>query len=274
MKDIYLDDVMKHILFPLAGVDDWFRHTTDKIGSIFLIRNKDPNVAISAEKFTIYNQGIETEGNILLHVTGKYINWSPEDAYTYIDIDGKRWQDIEAMNYIPHSIKNDYNNKIIEIARKYKLVEKVVNAMRQEIRDATSFKNLLNKFDMADIRQTYEFFVSDRLDPGKYIKGLRDKNIVSPSLDYDGYEKALQVPDIINYDFIWDKYKEKDYLRIITTGRKASQIKIHLLETYFPKTTDEVANEIIELQRELASIHNNPESYGIDRKVLAKDGFK
>ena len=81
------------LLFPNYGETDWFRHTTDNEGAKFIVNDITPKVTIAAEKLSQSSISAETDGNILMHVKGKYIAWFPFDVYSSTDINGMRWID-------------------------------------------------------------------------------------------------------------------------------------------------------------------------------------
>ena len=103
-----LDKDNASLLFPKAGDKGVFKHMTDSEGTMFLVKNKDPRISISVEKFGKFYGGIETSGSHLLILEGNYITWSPVDATTSVGEDGIRWQGISRDNEpFPQDFKDE-----------------------------------------------------------------------------------------------------------------------------------------------------------------------
>lgn len=98
--DIKIDRTNACKIWDKCGKRDNFRHITSLSGLSFLLKNKNPKVAISAMKFGKRMKGIETEGDVLVVVEGDYEVWFPDDAFSYIDRTSKRWISID--NYDMH----------------------------------------------------------------------------------------------------------------------------------------------------------------------------
>ena len=99
MSDIKLDRGNSCKIWEMCGKRSKFRHITDKKGANFLINNKDKNVTISAMKLGKRTKGILSYGDIILLLDADYETWFPEDAYTFIGEDGKRWTSPKARRF-------------------------------------------------------------------------------------------------------------------------------------------------------------------------------
>ena len=80
---IHLNKKAIQYMLPKEEKGKTFRHITGIDGAEFLFKNKDKDIQISASDVAKVCSGVETDGSIILSVTGKPLIRIPEDAYTY-----------------------------------------------------------------------------------------------------------------------------------------------------------------------------------------------
>lgn len=131
--DIKLDRGNACKIWEECGKRSTFRHITDTYGAEFLIRNKDKNLAISALKFSKELTGIETDGTATVIVEADYEIWWPEDAFTYIGFDGKRWIAMNKLAWkkiFPKEFASEYVKALFDmIKKKHPKVHELVESM-------------------------------------------------------------------------------------------------------------------------------------------------
>ncbi len=140
--DIKLDRGNACKIWEQCGKRDVFRHVTDYIGTEFLIKNKKKDISISAMKFSKEHRGIETSGTITLIVEGDYEIWWPQDAFTYIGTDGKRWIQMNKDAYkriFPPEFAKEYIKDLLSmIKKKYPKIQEFVEEINygsEEVRN-------------------------------------------------------------------------------------------------------------------------------------------
>ncbi len=144
--DIKLDRVSACKIWEECGKRSTFRHITDYVGTSFLINNKDKNVTISALKFSKEVRGIETTGDITLIVEADYEIWWPEDAFTYMGFDGKRWMSIDIGKRINKILgidfKEEYIKALVKLIKKYSNVNEFIERMKIKTKSRRSNSQL------------------------------------------------------------------------------------------------------------------------------------
>ncbi len=119
--DIKLDRGNACKIWEECGKRSTFRHITDTYGAEFLIKNKDKNLAISAMKFSKEYTGIETSGTVTIMIEADYEIWWPEDAFTYIGFDGKRWIAMNRLSWkkiFPDKFAKEYIKELFQMIKK------------------------------------------------------------------------------------------------------------------------------------------------------------
>jgi hypothetical protein len=120
---IKLDKDAHERLLPKADKSKRFRHSTNVDGAIFLSNNKDKNIQISASEIKKICGGIETDGSVIVSLTGNPVVWFPTDAFTYRGESGVRWMDWSSFDYsdklLDSKHKWDYYEKLMKILNKY-----------------------------------------------------------------------------------------------------------------------------------------------------------
>jgi hypothetical protein len=96
-----LDSKIAKLLYPNYGKHDWFRHTTDNEGAVFLANQSNEKITVAAEKLSQGDINTETDGDVLMHLKAKYVAWFPFDVYSSVDNNSTRW--IDATTVDQHS---------------------------------------------------------------------------------------------------------------------------------------------------------------------------
>jgi hypothetical protein len=167
---IKLDGNNASAIFPKAGEKSVFKHITDAEGTMFLIKNKDPRISVSAEKFGKRYTGIETNGTHLVIADGRYITWSPIDATTSVGDRGIRWQGIARdKEPFPQEFKDDYFKGIIKIVKNDPIFDMLKDVVNKE------GSHIIKYLNPVSFSKWNDSFTSDDPNSNAYEKQFEDK---------------------------------------------------------------------------------------------------